>query len=102
MQLGFVCVHDVQNLDATRSKVIRNQPAMTTPPDRLRAHDRSRPGFATEIDKSSHTFSKFFCLHVIGVRALSFIAPGSIGRILPPLSSATKLWKTFSADNDYA
>jgi hypothetical protein len=40
MRLGFVCVENVHNLDAVGFQVIRNERAMTAPPNRFCAHDR--------------------------------------------------------------
>ena len=67
MRLGFVCIHDVPDLDAVRFQVIRNERAVTTPPDGFRAHDRSRSGIGSKIEKALNTFTELFCLHVIGV-----------------------------------
>src|SRR5205807_438602 len=43
--------------------------AVTAPPDRFCAHDRSRAGVGGKIKKALNTFVELFCLHIIGVPA---------------------------------
>ena len=67
MRLGFVCIHDVPDLDALRFQVIGNERAVAAPPDGFRAHDRSWSGIGTKIEKALNTFTELVCFHVIGV-----------------------------------
>ena len=67
MRLGFVCIHDVPDLDALRFQVIGNERAVAAPPDGFRAHDRSWSGIGTKIEKTLSTFTELVCFHVIGV-----------------------------------
>ncbi len=80
MRLSLCCIDNVNHFNSARFQEIGNQRAMTTPPNRLRAHDRGRSNFpgksasrtdssGGEIDKSINAFAKFFRLHVIGVTA---------------------------------
>lgn len=67
MRLGFVCIHDVPDLDAVRFQVIGNERAVAAPPDGFRAHDRSWSGIGSKIEKALNTFTELVCFHVIGV-----------------------------------
>jgi len=78
MRLDPCCIDNVDYFNSTCFQEIGNQSAMTTPPNRFRAHDRSRsnsPGKSAsrtdssggEIDKSIYAFAKLLGLHVIGV-----------------------------------
>ena len=69
MRLSLCCIDNVDHFNFSGFQKIGNQSAMTTPPDRFRAHDRSRANFPGKIDKSINAFAKFFRLHVIGVTA---------------------------------
>src|SRR2546429_8774342 len=95
MLFGLVCIENVKHIDALRFQVIRNQRAMTTPPNRFCAHDHSRPGFVSKIDKSFYAFAKFLGLHVIGVTAERGVSPGYITRARSRFSAAAQLGKMF-------
>ena len=78
MRLDLLFIEDVCHLDAARFQIIRNESAMTTPPDCFRAHDRSRPNLVRKIDKSLDAPEKFIRFHVIGVSAERGVAPGGV------------------------
>ena len=101
MRIALVCVDNMHDLDAARFQVIGNQGAMTTPPKRFRAHNRSLSGIVCKIDKSIRTFAKFFRLHVIGIAAKRSIAPRCIARIVFRFSSTTQFRKMFVANSDF-
>jgi len=69
MRLRFVCIDNVHHFDAARFQIIRDERAMTTPPNRFCAHDRGRPSLASESEKALDAFVELLCLHVIGVAA---------------------------------
>ena len=69
MRLGFACIEDVHHFDATRLQIIGDERAMTTPPHRFCAHDRSRSGVASEIEKALDPLLELLCFHVIRVTA---------------------------------
>ena len=81
MRLRFLPVDDVRDFNAARFQEIRNQSAMTAPPNRFRAHERSWSNFVRKIDKAIDAFAKLFSLHVIGVTAECFVAPHGILRM---------------------
>jgi len=78
MRLGFVLIEDVSYFDPARFQIIRNERAMTPPPDRFRAHDSSRPDLSGRMNKPPDPFAKFLCFHVIGVTAKGFVPPSRI------------------------
>src|SRR5260370_40276960 len=98
MRLGLFCVENVNDFNAPRFEIIRNQRAMTTPPDRFRAYDRGRSRFLGKIDKSGDAVTKLLGLHVIGVATERFVAPGRVLRIGLRFSSSAKLRKMFVAN----
>ena len=59
MWLNFFVIENVHHFDAARFQVIRDQRAMTPPPNRLGAHDRGGPGFLHQIDKPLDAFATF-------------------------------------------
>src|SRR6266480_5278658 len=98
MRLGFLFIENVNDFNTARFEIIRNERAMTTPPDRFRAHDRGCPRFLREIDKSRDAVATIFRLHVIGVATERFVAPGGILRIGLRFSPSAELWKMFVAN----
>ena len=78
MRLGPCCIDNVDHFNSPRFQKVGNQRAMTTPPNRFRAHDRSRSNFPGKIDKSIYAFAKFLGLHVIGVTTKWSVAPGRV------------------------
>ena len=95
MRLGLVCADNMNDLDAARFQMIGNQRAMTTPPNRFRAHNRRRPHFARKIDKTVDAFLKFSRFHVIGITAKRCISPRRIARVGAAFSSPTQFRKMF-------
>ena len=67
MRLSLVCIENVQDLDRAHFQKVGNQGAMTAPPDRFCAHDRSGYGAGSKIEKALNTFAELLCLHVIGI-----------------------------------
>lgn len=90
MRLALVKSSDVRDFHAAHFQEIGNQGAMTAPPKKFRAHDGGWSDFASEIDKATHTFLKFFHLHVIGVTAKRLVAPSRIARIRSGFAAATE------------
>jgi len=70
---------------------------MAAPPDRFRAHDRCRSGFASESEKAFNAFPEFLVLHVIGVTAKRRVAPCAVTRVRFRFSSSAKLGEMFVA-----
>ena len=110
MRLGLLFVKDMRHFDAAHFQEIRNQSAMTAPPDRFRAHERSWPNFVRksanrtdsscgEMEKAIDAFAKLFCLHVIGVTAECFVTPRAISRIRFRFPTAAELRKMFVTDS---
>ena len=75
MRLGLLFVKDMRHFDAAHFQEIRNQSAMTAPPDRFRAHERSWPNFVRksanrtdsscgEMDKAIDAFLEVFGIDV--------------------------------------
>jgi hypothetical protein len=58
--------HDVLDTRPTRQQVIGDDPAMTTPPHRLGAHDRA-PIIARERAQRVQTGAELLCFRVVGV-----------------------------------
>ena len=102
MRLGLLFVKDMRHFNAAPFQEIRNQSAMTAPPDRFRAHKRGRSNFVRKIDKAIDAFAKLFGLHVIGVTAECFVTPRGISRIRFRFPTAAKLWKMFVTDSAFA
>ena len=69
MRLCFVRIENMGDFHAAGFQVIGNESTVTTPPHRFRAHDRSRPGFASESEKVLDAILELLCLHVIGIPA---------------------------------
>ena len=78
MRLSFAKIDDVRHFYAAHFQEIGNQSAMAMPPKRFCAHDRSWSHFRRKIDKTNYAFPKLFRLHVIGVTAKRFVAPGGV------------------------
>ena len=78
MRLGFSGVDDVNDFNAARLEIIRNQRPMTTPPNGFRAHDGGRPGCFGEIEKTGDPLAEFPRLHVIGIAAEGCVTPRSV------------------------
>src|SRR5205809_3277446 len=95
MRLGFLCIENVDHLDSAHFKIVGNQRAMATPPNRFCAHDRGRPGLVCKIDKSFYAFAKFLGFDVIGVTAERGVSPGYITRVRSRFSAAAQLGKMF-------
>src|SRR5713226_4832872 len=53
---------------------------MTTPPDGFRAHDHGSAA-ARYLQQSLDAVAKSFGLHVIGIAAKRFVAPGEVQRV---------------------
>ncbi len=102
MRLGLLFVKDMRNFNAAHFQEIRNQSAMTAPPDRFRAHERRWSDFVRKIDKAIDAFTKPFCLHVIGVTAECFVTPRGISRIRFRFPTAAELRKMFVTDSAFA
>ena len=98
MRLGLFHVENVNDFNFARFQVIRDERAMTTPPDRFGAHYRGRSRFLGKIDKSGDAVTKLLRLHVIGVATERFVAPGRVLRIGLRFSPSAELWKMFVAN----
>src|SRR5436190_21666975 len=108
MRLDFVFAENVHHFRSPRFQVIRNKRAMTTLPNRFRAHDSRAPrsdGFpaVTLIStaaqafvpckgkQSLDSFLELLRLHVIGITSERGVAPSRIARVGFRLSFAAKL-----------
>ncbi len=69
MRFGFVCVENVHDFNTACFQKIGNQRAVTAPPNRFCAHDRSRPHLVRNVEKPFSACAKFFGFHVIGISA---------------------------------
>jgi hypothetical protein len=69
MRLDVFSIEDVHDFDAVGFEIIRNQRAMTTPPDGFGAHDRDASAFTSKIEKTLDALMELLCFHVIGVTA---------------------------------
>ena len=99
MQLGLVFIDNVHNLDTVCFRVIGNQRAMATPPNRFRAHNRGRTEFVRKIEKAFDASAKFFGFHVIGITAKRSVAPGRVVRILLCFSSTAQFGEVLVANS---
>src|SRR6476646_4286091 len=99
MLLDFVCAENVPHFHAADFKVIRDQRAMATPPDRFRTHDGGRAGFFSNVEQALDSFLEFLRFHVIGVPAERCVTPRSVSRVELGFSFAAKLRKMFVTDS---
>ena len=92
MRLRLLRVDDMRHFHPTGFQKIRDQPAMTMPPDRFRAHDRGRSGRFRQVQQVFDPRRKFRRSHVIGITTESSIVPSGINGVLfrPAPSSSGK------------
>jgi hypothetical protein len=69
MRLGLCKIDNVRDFDAARFQEIGNKRAMTAPPNRFRAHDRSGPSLASKSEKALNNYMEFFGLNLIVLTA---------------------------------
>jgi hypothetical protein len=70
MHFHFARGNDVINGVSLCFEVIRDQPAMTLPPQSFRTHD-DRAFAAAELQQDIHRVNEIACRHVIGVATAS-------------------------------
>lgn len=87
MSLRLRRPEDVEDGSAANHERVRQQPAVTLPPQRLRAHDRRRPAGGVR-EQILYGGGKGRRLHVVGVAAEPFFTPGVVARLgqRPPAS----------------
>lgn len=92
MLFGFISGHDVEDGVTGGLEIIRDERAMTLPPQRFRAHDGG-PLVAGEVEQSIDSRAKFRGHHEICVAAKGFVAPGVVGRIGQGLAASAEFGK---------
>ena len=102
MWLGFLHINNVRDFDSAHFQEIGNQRAMAAPPNRFRAHYCYRADLLPELKKPHDAILKFFRLHVIGVAAECFVAPGSVVGIGFRFAPSAELREMFVTDSGFA
>ena len=69
--------HDIEDWKAPRDHCVRDEPPMTPPWERLRAH-HNYSFFLSEENKTLQALFEFFRFHVIGVTPESSDAPTQV------------------------
>ena len=80
---------DVQDLNVKGHQHVRDQPAVTAPPEGLRAH-HGRAERGGEHKQRKQSFGELLGRHVIGITTKRRVAPTRIGRSLDRPASTTE------------
>lgn len=97
MLLDFAGTHDVHDRLAGGFEVIRDERAMTLPPERFGAHD-GRTLLVGEFQQAIDAGAKFRCHHEIRIAPEGFVAPDRVGGIGRSLAASAKFWKMSVGD----